>query len=81
MAPIQIERSFADDVPDTLGDVAIVGRGVDAIVADVDLEVEVHDERLRRVLLPRPRAVPTLHLDPGQEHPRAHAFGPTSCSD
>src|SRR5439155_9841451 len=77
----QIERPLPDDAPDTLGDVAVVGRRVDAVIADVDLEVEVHDERLRRVLLPRARTVTTFHLDAGQEHPRAHAFGPTSCPE
>src|SRR5439155_18652736 len=61
----QIERSFRGDASDAFGDDAIVSRRVDPIVADVDLEVEVHDERLRRVLLPGPGAVKTFHLDAG----------------
>ena len=60
---------------------SIVGGRLDRVVVDLDLQVEVHDERLRLVLLSGSRAVVALGADAGQEQAgSAHVDASSSSS-
>jgi len=74
----QVERAVFDHRANRLGDAAVVRRRVDVVAGNLDLQIEIDDERLGRVLLPGPRAVMPVRPDPRQEQSRSHAFGPTS---
>ena len=77
----QVERALFDDRADGLGDAPVVGRALDVVVADVHLDVQIHDELLRLVLLAGTRAVAAARADAGQEQPRrGHSSSSSSTS-